>query len=91
MSNGTEKTLGFTWPLSMESLQLFEPGQKIKSGDCIGYVGLREVNGGWEPHLHFQLSWIKPENCDLPGVVRRDERTDLAMYPDPRMSAKYTR
>ena len=72
--------------LSMESLQLFEPGQKIESGDCIGYVGSKEVNGGWEPHLHFQLSWIKPENCDLPGVVRRDERTDsLAMYPDPRM------
>ena len=43
-------------------------------------------NGGWEPHLHFQLSIIEPETHDLPGVVSiQDSAIALKLYPDPRL------
>ncbi|MGY6172167.1 MSC_0775 family lipoprotein [Candidatus Mycoplasma pogonae] len=27
----------------------------VKAGDIIGYVGAKEVNGGWTPHVHMEL------------------------------------
>ncbi len=58
----------------------------IAAGECLGWVGVREENGGWNPHLHFQLSLEEPRNCDLPGVVSLRER-ELARlkFPDPRL------
>ena len=49
-------------------------------------MGSEEENGGWPPHVHFQLSLIEPEECDLPGVVS-EENHDIALkiFPDPRM------
>jgi len=61
-------------------------GQKINSGEVICWMGDKHENGGWDPHLHFQLSLIEPETHDLPGVVAPDMREDaLAKYPDPRL------
>ena len=49
-------------------------------------VGDRHENGGWDPHLHFQLSWSDPGTHDMPGVVNPADREEaLAKYPDPRM------
>ena len=46
----------------------------------------KSVTGGWEPHLHFQLSWEEPTGNDMPGVVSRDDREwALEKYPDPRI------
>ena len=60
--------------------------QKIKSGEIIGYFGKKDENGGWEPHLHFQLSLVQPDTHDLPGVVSLDDRDKaLQIYPDPRL------
>ena len=43
-------------------------------------------NGGWEPHLHFQLSYQEPETHDMPGVVAPSDREEaLQIYPDPRL------
>ena len=62
------------------------PGKKFHSGDVIGWVGDRQENGGWNPHLHFQLSLVAPEKCDMPGVVTPKERPEaLKIYPDPRL------
>ena len=60
--------------------------QKIYSGEILAYVGNEKENGGWPPHVHFQLSLIKPEECNLPGVVS-DEHHNLALkvFPDPRL------
>ena len=72
--------------LSKNSIQNYYKGQKVIKGQEIAYIGDESENGGWPPHLHFQLSWIKPHNCDLPGVVHKDQHTQaLSMYPDPQM------
>jgi len=72
--------------LSMESLDMVEQGMAVEEGQIIGTVGDKAVNGGWPPHLHFQLSWEAPECNDMPGVVaRRDRDWALEKYPDPRM------
>ena len=60
-------------------------GQIVESGDVIAWFGAFEENGGWEPHLHFQLSLVEPETHDMPGVVAPGEREySLEIYPDPR-------
>jgi murein DD-endopeptidase MepM/ murein hydrolase activator NlpD len=72
--------------LSVESLEMVEKGQQINKGQIIGTIGSKEVNGGWSPHLHFQLSWQEPQENDLPGVVSREDREwALEMFPDPRI------
>ena len=72
--------------LSHRSLEGKMPGQKISKGEVIAWVGPKEENGGWNPHLHFQLSWKNPDVCDLPGVVSVLDREEaLKIYPDPRL------
>ena len=72
--------------LNSESISHLKIGQPIKAGQIIGWLGDKHENGGWESHVHFQLSLEKPVNCDIPGVVDPKER-DLALkkYPDPRL------
>ncbi len=61
-------------------------GQRIARGEVIAWVGDRHENGGWNPHLHFQLSLVRPEVADLPGAVSDDDREEaLRRYPDPRL------
>ena len=48
--------------------------------------GITHENGGWEPHLHFQLSYQEPDTHDMPGVVEPSKRDEaLEIYPDPRL------
>ena len=55
-------------------------------GEVIAWFGAFEENGGWDPHLHFQLSLIEPETHDMPGVVAPEDRDQaLRDYPDPRL------
>lgn len=71
--------------LSHSSALGWNPGQSFKRGDVIARLGDKAENGGWNPHLHFQLSWIKPERCDLPGAVSsKDLNWALENFPDPR-------
>ena len=72
--------------LDSESILNKNKGQLIKKSEIIAHFGDEEENGGWEPHLHFQLSIVKPETHDLPGVVAKAERESaLKKYPDPRL------
>ena len=60
-------------------------GQVIVRGEVIAWVGDRHENGGWNPHLHFQLSWLRPDTHDLPGAVTvADRAAALRVFPDPR-------
>lgn len=72
--------------LSSSSLENKKKGQKIEPGEVIAWFGDFHENGGWEPHLHFQLSLVEPKTHDLPGVVAPSDR-DRALidYPDPRL------
>lgn len=72
--------------LDSASIQDKSNGQDISRGSLIGRLGAEHENGGWPPHLHFQLSWSKPRTYDLPGVVDEAERAQaLRSYPDPRI------
>ena len=72
--------------LSMGSIQNLEIGSPVKAGEISAKVGSEDVNGGWPPHVHFQLSFVKPETHDMPGVVEQENRESaLKIYPDPRL------
>jgi murein DD-endopeptidase MepM/ murein hydrolase activator NlpD len=61
-------------------------GERVQKSQQIAAVGSREENGGWVPHLHFQLSRQDPGKADMPGVVSKEKRTKaLKMYPDPQL------
>ena len=71
--------------LDAASIEDKRVGQIVESGDVIAWFGAFEENGGWEPHLHFQLSLVEPETHDMPGVVAPEDREHaLTIYPDPR-------
>ena len=63
-----------------------EVNDKIFKGDIIGFLGNYSENGGWPPHVHFQLSLIEPKTHDMPGVVSIEDREkSLSIYPDPQL------
>ena len=72
--------------LDSKSIEGKKIGQKISHGEIICWIGDKHENGGWESHLHFQLSIIEPKTHDMPGVVDPNEREmALIKYPDPRL------
>lgn len=61
-------------------------GQKVRAGEVIAWVGDEHENGGWNPHLHLQLSYERPLVCDMPGAVSAANREKaLRTYPDPQL------
>lgn len=61
--------------LSRESLQGKQPGQHIAHGEQIATFGDLDVNGGWPPHLHFQVMCDALDATgDFPGVGRASDR-----------------
>ncbi len=59
-------------------------GDRVACGQLLGWLGEREENGGWNPHLHFQLSRLEPCEVDLPGaVLASDRELARAVFPDP--------
>ena len=72
--------------LDSKSIEHLEIGQNVMGGQILGWFGDKAENGGWEPHLHFQISLEKPTNCDMPGVVDPRHREEASKkYPDPRL------
>jgi len=71
--------------LSRESLNEIRPGQKIKKGERLAAIGESEANGGWTPHLHFQVIIDQLDlGTDFPGVARPSQRKVwLSLCPDP--------
>lgn len=71
--------------LSLESLSHCQRGQRLQTGEVIAWIGGSSVNGGWPPHVHFQLSWEDPGQANMPGVVCQEDRERaLKLYIDPR-------
>ena len=72
--------------LNAHSLGDKRVGQSIRAGEVIAWIGDRHENGGWQPHLHFQLSFEEPSVPDMPGVVSEADRAAaLKKFPDPRL------
>jgi murein DD-endopeptidase MepM/ murein hydrolase activator NlpD len=71
--------------LSAASLAWSPVGRRFSAGDVLGWLGDRHENGGWPPHVHFQLAIERPVTHDLPGVVHPADRdAALRRFPDPR-------
>lgn len=58
------------------------PGTAIAAGTAFARMGEPPENGGWAPHLHFQLGLA--DDPDWDGVADPDDRDlQLARYPNP--------
>jgi hypothetical protein len=71
--------------LAFQDLDMLSVGMPIAEGQLICHLGERDENGGWPPHLHFQLIRnMQGLHGDYPGVC---SQRDLAFYaencPDP--------
>ena len=72
--------------LDAASTEYCTPGRSVAGGEIIAWFGAEHENGGWPPHLHFQLSYREPTTHDLPGVVTPKEREQALLdFPDPRL------
>jgi len=71
--------------LGNESLEGLQAGQPVKKGQQIATIGTPAVNGGWSPHLHFQIIIdLLDYGCDFPGVCAASQRHIWqAFCPDP--------
>lgn len=55
--------------LSRDTLAMVKPGQDIAAGQQIGAIGDHTANGGWAPHLHFQIITDRlGQTGEFPGV-----------------------
>jgi 4-aminobutyrate aminotransferase-like enzyme/Ser/Thr protein kinase RdoA (MazF antagonist) len=71
--------------LTRDSLAALQPGCRINAGDALARLGTPDENGGWTPHLHFQVI-VDPLDLDtdFPGVCRASEWPIWkALSPDP--------
>ncbi|MEM7676948.1 MAG: aminotransferase class III-fold pyridoxal phosphate-dependent enzyme, partial [Myxococcota bacterium] len=67
------------------SVASLEVGTKLSAGECFAALGDETENGGWPPHIHFQvgLRGLAPD-FDWPGVADPDELTVAqALFPNP--------
>jgi 4-aminobutyrate aminotransferase-like enzyme/Ser/Thr protein kinase RdoA (MazF antagonist) len=73
--------------LSEGTLTGLKEGQRVKTGEELARVGSPPSNGGWPPHLHFQIILDLLElGRDFPGVCRHSEREFWkALSPDPNL------
>ena len=73
--------------VSTGTLAALQLGQQIASGQKFAHVGAVHENGGWAPHLHFQVILdLLERGCDFPGVAKASERAVwTSLSPDPNL------
>lgn len=60
--------------LSRQSIANWVVGQQVEQGQAFASIGDQSVNGGWAPHLHFQImTHDLGLQGDFPGVVKSRE------------------
>ncbi len=65
--------------LSADSLEGLYEGKPIALGTPFCKIGNYPVNGGWPPHLHFQIiTDLLDRTGEFPGVARPSQRASLA-------------
>jgi 4-aminobutyrate aminotransferase-like enzyme len=73
--------------LSRESLTALRLGQRVARGQNFARIGATAENGGWTPHLHFQIILdLLDLSTDFPGVAFASQREIfLEISPDPNL------
>ena len=71
--------------LNPNSITHLNAGSEIAAGECFARLGDQTHNGGWSPHLHFQLALLTDGlSQDWPGVVDPDEFSFWSkVFPNP--------
>jgi 4-aminobutyrate aminotransferase-like enzyme/Ser/Thr protein kinase RdoA (MazF antagonist) len=61
--------------LQRRDLPQLEAGRRVERGATIGHIGRPSENGGWTPHLHFQIVVDMLDRIsDFPGVCTYQDR-----------------
>jgi 4-aminobutyrate aminotransferase-like enzyme len=73
--------------LTKETLAGLKEGQHIRRGEEFARVGTSDENGGWMPHVHFQIILDLLElAADFPGVAYASQRgVWTSLSPDPNL------
>lgn len=73
--------------LAEDCLTSLKQGMRVHKGDRIAAIGNYPVNGGWPPHLHFQImTTMLGMSGDFPGVASPDRRRVWQhICPDPNL------
>jgi 4-aminobutyrate aminotransferase-like enzyme/Ser/Thr protein kinase RdoA (MazF antagonist) len=73
--------------LSKDSLGGLKPGQPVERGKHFARVGTAQENGGWAPHVHFQIILDLLElGGNFPGVAYASQRPVwTGLSPDPNL------
>jgi 4-aminobutyrate aminotransferase-like enzyme/Ser/Thr protein kinase RdoA (MazF antagonist) len=73
--------------LTEKTLHELSVGQPVGRGEVFAHVGAVHENGGWAPHVHFQVILdLLDRGADFPGVARASERAIWkALSPDPNL------
>lgn len=76
--------------LSRKSLDGLREGVPVRRGGKIAEVGQTSENGGWPPHLHFQIvADLLDRKGEFPGVALPSRRSLwLGISPDPNIILK---
>ncbi|MEM6818247.1 MAG: aminotransferase class III-fold pyridoxal phosphate-dependent enzyme [Pseudomonadota bacterium] len=70
--------------LQHASARALAPGDSIKAGEAFARLGAPAENGGWPPHIHFQVSTTEAPGSEWPGVVDvNDLDYWIRRFPDP--------
>ncbi|MDR6294190.1 MULTISPECIES: aminotransferase class III-fold pyridoxal phosphate-dependent enzyme [Inquilinus] len=71
--------------LADKTLTHLKAGDRVETGDVIGWNGAPPTNGDWVPHLHFQfLLDLMGRGADIEGVGRRSDMDVWeSVSPDP--------
>jgi 4-aminobutyrate aminotransferase-like enzyme/Ser/Thr protein kinase RdoA (MazF antagonist) len=71
--------------LSVNSLKHLKIGQRLEHGEKFAAIGTAAENGGWPPHLHFQvITDLLDLGTDFPGVALASQRRIWSsLCPDP--------
>ncbi len=87
MGEGCGKFFTLYGHLTGDSLEGLRPGMPVAKGAQIGRIGNFPGNGGWAPHVHFQIICdMLGRTGDFPGVASPDEREIwLSLCPDPNL------
>jgi len=73
--------------LSEQSLAGLYLGRRFAAGEAVAKIGKAPVNGGWPPHLHFQvITDMGQWQGDFPGVAAPSQlKKYLEICPDPNL------
>jgi Ser/Thr protein kinase RdoA (MazF antagonist) len=75
--------------LERDTFDTLQPGQRIARGKQFARIGDVGENGGWAPHLHFQVIIdLLEHRSDFPGVTRASQRNPSASRRPSRLSHK---